>query len=74
MPTVFLFEKPKGTQADSKGQRSMKPTKLRNPDKPDLQFTLQYPTETDKLRLRSGALVPREISDRERRRLEHERK
>ena len=48
--------------------------KLRNLDKTDLQFALQFPTETDKLRLRSGMLVQREISDRERRRLECERK
>ena len=52
----------------------MKSSKYRDSEKPDLQFTLGYPSETDKLRLRSGTLLQREVTERERRRLERERK
>ena len=52
----------------------MKPTKFRDSEKPDLQFTLGYPSETDKLRLRSGTVLQREVTERERRRLEREKK
>ena len=52
----------------------MKSTRFRDSDKPDLQFTLGYPSETDKLRLRSGTVLQREITERERRRLEREKK
>ena len=48
--------------------------KFRDSDKPDLQFTLGYPSETDKLRLRSGTVLQREVTERERRRLEREKK
>ena len=50
----------------------MKSTKLRDSEKPDLQFTLRYPSETDKLRLRCGTVLQREITDRERRKLDRE--
>ena len=52
----------------------MRSTRQRNPDKPDLQFTLGYPSETDQLRLRSGTVLQREVTERERRRLDRERK
>ena len=52
----------------------MKSTRFRDSDKPDLQFTLGYPSETDKLRLRSGTVLQREVTERERRRLEREKK
>ena len=52
----------------------MRSTRQRDPDKPDLQFTLGYPSETDKLRLRSGTVLQREVTERERRRLDRERK
>ena len=52
----------------------MKSTKSRESDKLDLQFTLGYPSETDKLRLRSGTVLQREITERERRRLGRENK
>ena len=51
----------------------MRSTRQRDPDKPDLQFTLGYPSETDKLRLRSGTVLQREVTKRERR-LDRERK
>ena len=50
----------------------MKSTKLTDSEKPDLQFTLRYPSETDILRLRSGTMLQREITDRERRKLDRE--
>ena len=52
----------------------MKSTRFRDSDKPDLQFTLGYPSETDKLRLRSGTVLQREVTERERRRLEREKR
>ena len=52
----------------------MKSTKFRDSDKPDLQFTLGYPSETDKLRLQSGTVLQRQVTERERRRLEREKK
>ena len=52
----------------------MKSTKFRDSEKPDLQFTLGYPSETDKLRLCSGTVLQREVTERERRRLEREKK
>ena len=52
----------------------MKSTRFRDSDKPDLQFTLGYPSETDKLRLKSGTVLQREVTERERRRLEREKK
>ena len=52
----------------------MKSTRFRDTEKPDLQFTLGYPSETDKLRLRSGTVLQREVTERERRRLGRERK
>ena len=52
----------------------MKSTKYRDSEKPDLQFTLGYPSESDKLRLCSGTVLQREVVKRERRRLERERK
>ena len=52
----------------------MRSTRQRDSDKPDLQFTLGYPSETDKLRLRSGTVLQREVTERERRRLDRERK
>ena len=52
----------------------MKSTRFRDSDKPDLQFTLGYPSETDKLRLRSGTVLQREVTESERRRLEREKK
>ena len=52
----------------------MKSSKYRDSEKPDLQFTLGYPTESDKLRLCSGTVLQREVTERERRRLERERK
>ena len=52
----------------------MKSTKFRDSEKPDLQFTLGYPSESDKLRLHSGSVLQREVTERERRRLERERK
>ena len=52
----------------------MKSTKFRDSEKPDLQFTLGYPSETDKLRLQSGAVLQREVTERERRRLGREKK
>ena len=52
----------------------MKSTKLRDSEKPDLQFALRYPSETDKLRLGSGTVLQREITDRERRKLDRERR
>ena len=51
----------------------MKSTKYRDSEKPDLQFALGYPSERDKLRLRSGTVLQREVTERERR-LERERK
>ena len=51
----------------------MRSTRQRDPDKPDLQFTLGYPSEIDKLRLRSGTVLQREVTERERR-LDRERK
>ena len=39
-----------------------------------MQFTLGYPSESDKLRLQSGTVLQREVTERERRRLERERK
>ena len=53
---------------------SMKSTKFRDTEKPDLQFALRYLSETDKLRLRSGTVLQREVTDRERRRLVREQK
>ena len=47
----------------------MKSTKFRDSEKPDLQFALGYPSETDKLRLKSGTVLQREVTKRERRRL-----
>ena len=52
----------------------MKSTRFKDSEKPDLQFALRYPSETDKLRLRSGTVLQREITDREQRRLDQERK
>ena len=52
----------------------MKSTKYRHSEKPDLQFTLGYPSESDKLRLHIGTVLQREVKERERRRLERERK
>ena len=52
----------------------MKSTRFRDSDRPNLQFTLGYPSETDKLRLRSGTVLQREVTERERRRLEREKK
>ena len=52
----------------------MKSTKFRDSEKPDLQFTLGYPSETDKLRLCSGTVLQREVTERKRRRLEREKK
>ena len=52
----------------------MKLSRHRDSEKPDLQFTLGYPSESDKLRLRSGMILQREVTERERRRLERERK
>ena len=52
----------------------MKSSKYRDSEKPDLQFTLGYPAESDKLRLRSGTVLQREVTERDRRRLERERK
>ena len=52
----------------------MKPSRHRDSEKPDLQFALGYPSESDKLRLHSGTILQREITERERRRLERERK
>ena len=43
----------------------MKSTKFRDSEKPDLQFTLGYPSESDKLRLRSGTVLQREVTERE---------
>ena len=50
----------------------MKSTKLRDSGEPDLQFALRYPSETDKLRLHSDTVLQREITDRERRKLDCE--
>ena len=52
----------------------MKSTRFRHSEKPDLQFTLGYSSETDKLRLRSGTVLQREVKERERRRLDREKK
>ena len=52
----------------------MRSTRQRDPDKPDLQFTLGYPSETDKLRLHSGTVLQWEVTERERRRLDREKK
>ena len=52
----------------------MKSTKFTDSEKPDLQFTLGYPSETDKLRLQSGTILQREVTERERRRLGREKK
>ena len=52
----------------------MRSSKYRDSEKPDLQFTLGYPSESDKLRLQSGMVLQREVTERERRRLERERK
>ena len=52
----------------------MRSSKYRDSEKPDLQFALGYPTESDKLRLHSGTVLQREVTERERRRLERERK
>ena len=52
----------------------MRSSKYRDSEKPDLQFTLGYPSESDKLRLQSGTVLQREVTERERRRLERERK
>ena len=52
----------------------MRSSKFRDSEKTDLQFTLGYPSELDKLRLCSGTVLQREVTDRERRRLERERK
>ena len=52
----------------------MKSTKYRDSEKPNLQCTLGYPSELDKLRLCSGTVLQREVTERERRRLERERK
>ena len=52
----------------------MKSTKFRDSEKPDLQFTLGYPSETDKLRFRSGTVLQREVMEKERWRLDRERK
>ena len=52
----------------------MKSTKFGDSEKPDLQFTLGYTLETDKLRLRNGTILQREVTERERRRLEREKK
>ena len=52
----------------------MKSTRFRDSDKPDLQFTLGYPSETDKLRLQSGTVLQTEVTERERRRLERKKK
>ena len=51
----------------------MKSTKFRDSEKPDLLFALGYPSEKDKLRLRSGTVLQREVTERERRRLDRER-
>ena len=45
----------------------MKSTKFRDSEKLNLQFTLGYPSETDKLRLCSGTVLQREVTERERR-------
>ena len=52
----------------------MKSTKYRDSEKPDLQFALGYPSESDKLRLHSGTVLQREVTERERRKLEREKK
>ena len=52
----------------------MRSTKFRDSEKPDLQFTLGYPSKTDKLRLQSGTVLQREVTKRERRRLDREKK
>ena len=39
-----------------------------------MQFTLGYPSERDKLRLRSGTVLQREVTKRERRRLDRGKK
>ena len=52
----------------------MKSRKFRDSEKPDLQFTLGYPSETDKLRLQSGTVLQREVTERERRTLGREKK
>ena len=52
----------------------MRSTRFKDAEKPDLQFTLGYPSETDKLRLRSGTVLQREVTERERRRLRREKK
>ena len=52
----------------------MRSSKYRDSEKPDLQFALGYPSESDKLRLCSGTVLQREVTERERRRLERERK
>ena len=52
----------------------MKSTKYRDSEKPDLQFALGYPSQSNKLRLCSGTVLQREVTERERRRLEKERK
>ena len=46
----------------------MRSSKYRDSEKPDLQFALGYPTESDKLRLRSGTVLQREVTERERER------
>ena len=51
----------------------MRSSKYRDSEKPDLQFMLGYPSESDKLRLCSGTVLQREVTERERRRLERER-
>ena len=51
----------------------MRSSKYRDSEKPDLQFTLRYPSESDKLRLCSGTVLQKEVTKRERRRLERER-
>ena len=43
----------------------MKSTKLRDSERPDLQFALRYPSETDKLRLHSCTVLQREITEKE---------
>ena len=43
----------------------MKSTKFRDSEKPDLEFSLGYPLETDKLQLRSGTVLQREVTGRE---------
>ena len=51
----------------------MRSSKYRDSEKPDLQFAFGYPSESDKLRLCNGTVLQRDVTKRERRRLERER-